>query len=224
MSVAERVQAVRTRIARAADDCGRDPATVTLVAVCKHQPLDRVRAVVACGIGDLGENTAQGLERTATALGADASRVRWHFVGRLQTNKVKAVLRHALAVHSVDRLSLAELLAMHAAAPVDVWVQVNLGSEPQKGGVLPDETVALATAVAKLPALRLRGLMAIPPANDDPTPHFARLRALSEALRRAPGCAAATELSMGMSRDFEQAITQGATLVRVGTALFGERT
>ena len=164
---------------------------------------------------------AQGM--AATAAGLAGRRVRWHFVGTLQRNKVNAVLEHASVVHSIDRLPLAEAIAKRATTPIDVLVQVNIGQEPQKGGVAPAEAVDLACRVATLPGLRLTGLMAIPPADVEPRPYFEELARLAETLRRTPEGAGAVELSMGMSDDFETAIRCGATIVRVGTALFGPR-
>jgi PLP dependent protein len=223
-SVAESVAEIRGRIASAARAAGRDPSSVRLVAVCKRQPIERIVAAVDAGVEELGENTAQGMAATAAALQAAGKRVRWHFVGTLQRNKVTAVLEHARTIHSVDRLPLAEALSKRAPAEgVEVLIQVNVGREPQKGGVEPEGAVELARACSQLPGLRLVGLMAIPPAEGDVRPHFEALARLGTALRATPEGGAASELSMGMSDDFETAVRCGATIVRVGTALFGTR-
>jgi PLP dependent protein len=218
----ECVADVRRRIAESARAAGRDPEMVTLVAVCKRQPADKVAEALAAGVQDLGENTAQGMARTHAALEQPA---RWHFVGTLQRNKVSAVLDICNIIHSVDRLPLAEAIAKRApAGGVEVFVQVNVGREPQKGGVHPDEAVELACRVASQPGLRLRGLMGIPPADVEPRPYFETLARLSEALTATSEGRGARDLSMGMSDDFETAVRCGATIVRVGTALFGTRT
>jgi PLP dependent protein len=222
MSVAEAVADIRRRMAGAARAVGRDPDSVRLVAVCKRQSIENILAVVDAGIDELGENTAQGMQRTASALEASGRSVRWHFVGTLQRNKVAAVLEHARTIHSVDRLPLAEAIAKRAPAEgVNVLLQVNVGREAQKGGVEPESTVELAQAVARQPRLRLVGLMTIPPADAAPAQFFEELARLRSELKDAG--VDAPELSMGMSEDFETAIRCGATIVRVGTALFGAR-
>lgn len=231
MSIAAGVAQVREHMARAAAAAGRDVAGITLIAVSKTQPLDAVLAAYDAGVRDFGENTAQELDRKATALSARGLAVRWHFVGRLQRNKVKTVLQHAAIVHTVDSDGLAAALVARVGGagegPVvvgaEVLVQVNIGREPQKGGVDPDAAVGLAQRVALQPGLRLRGLMAVPPADVPPRPYFQALANLSEALRATPEGADAAALSMGMSHDFVEAIACGATMVRVGTAIFGAR-
>jgi len=224
MSMAARVQEIRTRISDAARRAGRSPDGVTLIAVSKQQSLDRLVEGCRSGLMDLGESTAQGLRASAAHLASHALTPRWHFIGRLQSNKVKQVLAHARVIHSVDRLELAEELSRRADAnPVEVLIQVNIGEEAQKGGVRPEAALRLAEQVASLPALQLRGLMAIPPAGLNPEPFFLRLAALSAVLTSTTFGAQARELSMGMSDDFEVAIRCGATMVRVGTAIFGER-
>jgi len=222
-AVAAQVAGIRRRLAAAARAARRDPAEITLVAVCKRQPLDRILAVHDCGVRDFGENTAQGLKATGAALVERGRDVRWHFVGALQSNKINAVLPFRPVVHSLDRLALAEALAKRAAEPVEVLLQVNLGHEPQKAGADPAATLELAAAVARLPRLALRGLMTLPPVDQDPRPYFTALGRLSAALCATEAGRGARELSMGMSDDFEIAIACGATLIRVGTALFGER-
>lgn len=224
MNVAERLAEVRRRIAMSAEGVGRAVHEIKLIAVSKEQPLDRAFAAFDLGVEDFGENTAQGLLEKAEAFERTGRRARWHFIGRLQRNKVNQVLRHAGMVHSVDRPELAEALSRRApAGKLPVLVQVNIGREPQKGGVGPDTAVGFACEVARLPGLQLAGLMGIPPLDTDPAPYFALLADLSWRLRETAGGAGATELSMGMTQDFEVAIRHGATMVRVGTAIFGER-
>jgi pyridoxal phosphate enzyme (YggS family) len=233
-ALADRLAAVRARIARAARRAGRDPAEVTLVGVAKRQPAERVVAAVAAGLGDVAENFAQELRDKApeveARLRADGlAPPRWHFVGRLQRNKVRWVVPQVVCVQSVDRASLARALDRHAAEAgrrLDVLLQVDLSGEPGKGGVPPAEAPALLAATAGLASLRVAGLMAIPAPAEDPEamrPAFARLRELRDTLGREPGGGGLRTLSMGMSADFEVAIEEGATLVRVGTAIFGPR-
>lgn len=226
MSLSDRVADIRLRVAEAARASGRRPSEVQLVGVCKRQSIERIIAALDCGITELGENTAQGLADTAAALSQAGRSAKWHFVGLLQRNKVKTVLRHCTVVHSIDRMRLAEALSRRAGdlgTAVEVFVQVNLAREAQKTGVEPDEAVDFACAVAEQPGLKLRGLMALPPARGDPRPHFEALAQLSQALRATEQGRDATGLSMGMSADFERAIECGATVVRLGTVLFGPR-
>jgi pyridoxal phosphate enzyme (YggS family) len=222
----ENLQAVRDRIAAAARAAGRNPAEVSLLAVSKTWPAAVVRALAALGQPDFGENRAQELVAKATELG-DLP-VRWHFIGQLQRNKAAAVARLGAIVHSVDRSSLVGPLdraGQGEGRPVEVFVQVDLGGPEgdlaARGGADPAEVPRLADAVASAPGLRLRGLMAVAPRGVAPGPAFERLAALAADVRRAhPG---AVDLSAGMSGDLEEAIAAGATVVRVGTALFGDR-
>lgn len=221
MCPANRLAAVRARIEAAARAAGRDPAGIRLVAVSKlHAPED-VRALAAEGIRDFGESRAQELVAKAAAL--HDPDLRWHFVGRLQRNKAKAVAGVASYVHSLDRAVLVAPLAAGAAGrePLPVLVQVSLDGDPDRGGVPAGGVAALAALVAGEPALRLAGLMAVAVPGRPARPQFARLRELSEALTAAHPDA--TEISAGMSGDLEDAVREGATLVRVGTALFGPR-
>jgi pyridoxal phosphate enzyme (YggS family) len=209
-AIGERLQRVRARV----------PAGVTLVAVSKTQPADAVRAAYEAGQRDFGENYAQEWREKAAAL-ADLKDLVWHFIGSVQTNKVKYLAGAVRWVHTVDRLALAEELSRRSAARgavTRVLLEVNVAGEGSKSGCAPGEVARLAAEVARLPALELRGLMCIPPAEGDPRPHFARLRALRDGLGLA-----LPDLSMGMSGDYEQAIAEGSTLVRVGTAIFGAR-
>ena len=220
------LRAVRARIDAAAHAAGREPASVALMAVSKTWPAADVRALAALGQLDFGENRAQELLGKAAEL-TDLP-LRWHFIGQLQRNKAAAVARAGAVVHSVDRLRLAEVLdrtGRDLGRPVEVLVQVDLGGAAgdlaTRGGAAPADVPALADAVADRPGLRLRGLMAVAPRDEDPAPAFARLAALAEHVRADhPG---AVELSAGMSGDLEEAVAAGATIVRVGTALFGDR-
>lgn len=213
MNIPERFADVRARIAAAARRAGRDPESVTLVAVSKGQPAAAIEAAVAAGQRDFGENRAQELVEHARTVGSRAD-LRWHFVGRLQRNKVKAIAPLVACWQSIDRIEVGRLVAEHAPG-ARVLVQVNVGAEPQKGGCTLDAAPALVEDLREL-GLDVAGLMTVPPAGEDPRPHFDTLRALGSQLVLA-------ELSMGMTADFETAVEAGATIVRVGTALFGER-
>ena len=219
------VNHVRSRIRSAALAAGRDPAAVTLVAVTKAKTAESARLAATAGVTDFGENYLQEA-LGKMALLADLP-LQWHFIGSIQSNKTRAIAERFDWVHSVDRLNVAKRLSEQRpfhAPPLNVCIQVALVPEPTKGGVSPDALPELAAAVAELPRVRLRGLMCVPP--PQPTPEaeravFARLRVALEDLN-ADGLKLDT-LSMGMSGDFESAIAEGATLVRVGTALFGNR-
>ena len=225
MTLADNLATVRQRLTAACEACDRNPTAVRLIAVSKEQPVDLALAAHDLGVEDFGENTAQGLAEKAEEFARRGRVARWHFIVHLQRNKVNTVLRHATMVHSVDRFDLAQALAKRApSGGLTVLVQVNIGREQQKGGVDPDQSLALASEVARLEGLHLAGLMGIPPAGVDPAPFFKELAALSQALQQSPAGTAARELSMGMSQDFVVAIRYGATMVRVGTAIFGERT
>ncbi|MGQ0430316.1 MAG: YggS family pyridoxal phosphate-dependent enzyme [Gammaproteobacteria bacterium] len=216
---------VRDRIERAARAACRDSDAVTLIGVAKSQAAERLAAAVDAGLSDLGENYVQEAEAHAAALGGRA--LRWHFIGALQTNKTRAVAERFDWVHTVDRLKVAQRLSAQrptGMAPLAVCIQVNLAGEESKSGAGAAEVPALAHAVARLPRLALRGLMALPPAEQDPARQrhwFRELRLLRDALNRDG--LALDALSMGMSGDFEAAIAEGATHLRIGTALFGAR-
>lgn len=223
--IAANMQAVRERIARAAQAVGRDAATVRLLAVSKTWPAQAVRDAAAAGQRAFGENYVQeGVDKVAELA---SLKLEWHFIGPLQSNKTRPVANAFDWVHGIDRLKIAERLSAQRDAqlpPLDVCIQVNVSGEESKSGVAPGAAPALAHAVAALPRLRLRGLMCIPEPTDDETllrSRFASLRALKDALV-ADGLALDT-LSMGMSHDLEMAIAEGATIVRVGTAIFGAR-
>jgi hypothetical protein len=220
------LRAVRARIDAAAGAVGRDPGSVALLAVSKTWPAADIRALADLGQVDFGENRAQELIAKAAELG-DLP-VRWHFVGQLQRNKAAAVARLGAVVHAVDRRSLVEALdraGRDAGRPVGVFVQVDLGgvagTPAGRGGAAPGDVPALADAVAVADGLALRGLMAVAPLGAPPGPAFDRLAALAARVRADHP--AAVELSAGMSGDLEAAIAAGATVVRVGTALFGDR-
>jgi pyridoxal phosphate enzyme (YggS family) len=224
--LAENLRAVRARIDAAARAAGREPSSVALLAVSKTWPAADVRALAALGQQDFGENRAQELTGKAAQL-LDVP-VRWHFIGQLQRNKAAAVARLGTVVHTVDRDSLARALdrvGQDGERPVDVLVQVDLGGAvgelAARGGAAPDDVPALADLVAGCAGLRLRGVMAVAPRDEEPGPAFERLAALAARVRADHP--AADELSAGMSADLEAAIAAGATVVRVGTALFGDR-
>lgn len=216
-----RLAAVRERIARACERAGRAPSSVRLVAVSKVHGPRMIRAAYDAGQRDFGENYVQEMAAKARSLG-DLPGLRWRFIGHLQRNKAKHVVEVARAVETVDRVRLAEELDRRARARglrLEVLLQVNVGGEAQKSGCAPDEVDALVASVRGLESLDLRGLMTVPPHTDDPEgarPYFRSLRALAE--RHA-----LPELSMGMTHDLEVAVEEGATIVRVGTAIFGER-
>ena len=209
--VADRLSEVRERITDAAKRAGRDPSDVLLVAVSKNVDPARIADAVNAGQRVFGENRAQELLAHANA-SDDA--LEWHFVGRLQRNKVRSLAPIVAVWESVDRVALVEELAKRAPG-AHVLVEVNVGDEPQKGGCAPAETPAL-VAAARDAGLRVEGLMTVPPAGTEVRPFFAQLRTLAERLELG-------QLSMGMSSDFEAAIAEGATVVRVGTAIFGPR-
>jgi PLP dependent protein len=210
-TVADRLSEVRERIMDAAKLAGRDPNDVLLVAVSKNVDPARIADAVKAGQRVFGENRAQELLAHANACD-DA--LEWHFVGRLQRNKVRSLAPIVAVWESVDRVALVEELAKRAPG-ARVLVEVNVGGEPQKGGCAPAETPAL-VAAARDAGLRVEGLMTVPPAGTGVRPFFAQLRTLAERLELG-------QLSMGMSSDFEAAIAEGATVVRVGTAIFGPR-
>lgn len=226
--IAERIGELRARIERAAGRAGRPPGEVRLIAVSKTFGAERVAEAAACGLLAFGENRVQEAAVKIPAVRARcAAALEWHLVGQLQRNKAKKALELFSVIHSLDRPELARSLERAAGAAQQrprVLIQVNLDAEEQKGGASPEDVPALLDCVAGLPHLEPVGLMAIPRPRIDPEaqrPSFARLRDLLERLRiTQPGL---RELSMGMTADFEVAIEEGATLLRIGTAIFGER-
>jgi PLP dependent protein len=224
-NLALHVQEVRERVARAVSAAGRSARSVTLLAVGKGQPAQTLGVVADAGLSDFGESYLnEGLEKIAAL---QERGLTWHFIGRVQANKTRPLAASFAWVHALERLKVAERLAAQRpfhAPPLNVCLQVNLAGEAAKGGVTPAELPALAHAVAALPRLKLRGLMCLPPYEQDPARQrhwFAQLRRLMEDLN-AHGAGLDT-LSMGMSADFEAAIAEGATVVRLGTVLFGPR-
>ena len=219
------VNHVRSRVSQAANAAGRDPGSVTLVAVTKAQTAESIRVAATAGVTDFGENYLQEATPKMDLLSDLA--VRWHFIGGIQSNKTRVIAERFDWVQSIDRLSIARRLSEqrpYHAPPLNLCIQVELVPEPNKGGIVPGEVGTLAAAVAELPKVRLRGLMCVPPPQANVAAEravFARLRSLLEELN-ASGHTLDT-LSMGMSGDYESAIAEGATLVRIGTALFGNR-
>jgi len=218
---------VRSRIAAAAARAGRPAESVRIVAVTKGHPLERAREAAAAGLLDLGENRVQ--EALAKQDAWPAAPVRWHLIGHLQRNKARLAVGRFALIHSLDSIRLAEALEAAAAAAgsvQDVLIEVNVAREPQKSGATPEEAPALVGRVAELPHLGVRGLMAMAPYGAAPRVQhevFGGLRELRDRLSRDPELVTLTELSMGMSDDFEAAVEEGATMVRLGTVLFGER-
>ena len=224
-AIADNLQAVQARISNAAAAVGRSPESVRLLAVSKTWPLACVLDAAEAGQRAFGENYVQeGIDKITAVSGRN---LEWHFIGPLQSNKTKPVAEHFDWVHSIDRLKIAERLSAQRPAylaPLQVCVQINVSGEASKSGCAPDEALTLCRAVAALPGLQLRGLMAIPEPTDDLQAQripFRKLRELREQI-----CAAGLPLdtlSMGMSHDLEAAVAEGATIVRIGTAIFGER-
>jgi pyridoxal phosphate enzyme (YggS family) len=219
------VRLVRNRIETATRDAGRSVDSVTLLGVSKGQSANSIRAVAEAGVRDIGESYLQ--EALGKIEELKDLPVTWHFIGRVQANKTRVIAGHFDWVHGVERLKIAERLSEQRpfhAPPLNVCLQVNIGGEESKGGVTVAELPALAAAVGVLPRLKLRGLMCIPPDEDDPTRQRMWFGAMRRALEELNVAGAGLDtLSMGMSGDFEAAIAEGATIVRIGTALFGER-
>jgi pyridoxal phosphate enzyme (YggS family) len=214
----ERLASVRARVTDAATEAGRDPSGITTIVVTKFHPASLVRELAALGVTDVGENRQQDAGPKAAETRDLA--LTWHFIGQLQSNKVRSVLEYASVVQSVDRPSLVDALRA-AEVPVQVFLQLNLTDDPNRGGVDPARLEELAERVLESPALTLRGLMAVAPLGEEPRAAFARVREASERLRRVVGSADA--LSMGMSGDFRDAVLEGATHLRIGTAITGNR-
>ena len=221
------LEALRRRIGVAAESVGRNVDDVTLLAVSKGHAVDAVRAARALGLVDFGENYLDEALAKITALKDGGDAVRWHFIGRVQANKTRTIAAHFDWVHGVDRLRVAERLSAqrgHHQAALNVCVQVNVALESSKAGLAPGSAVSFVEALAALPRLRVRGLMCMLPhgaSAAEQAAGFGELRRLLELANRAG--ADLDTLSMGMSDDLEAAIEQGATIVRVGTALFGPR-
>ncbi len=218
-----RLASVRQGISDAARAAGRSADELTLVVVTKFHPASLVRALAALGVTDVGENRHQEAQAKAAEL-ADLP-LRWHFVGQLQSKKARQVRRYAHVVQSLDRTSVVDAFAPNEAEPeppvVDGFVQVNLTDDPGRGGVQPDDVEAMVARVLATGTIRLRGVMAVAPLDEEPRAAFARLRSISErVVSLAPD---ATDISAGMSGDYAEAIAEGATHLRIGTAITGER-
>ena len=228
VDVAANLERVRERIERAAERAGRRPEEILLLGATKGVDVERIEAAIEAGLTDIGENYVQEARGKIERIGRD--RVRWHMIGRLQRNKAKHAVRLFDVIQTVDSTKLADELEKRAAQEgraLPVLVEVNIGREPQKAGVMPEELLPLCEHISKLPHLKLEGLMCIPPWSENPEdsrPYFAEMRELFERLKEAalPNVEMRW-LSMGMSADFEIAIEEGANLVRIGTAIFGPR-
>lgn len=222
-TIADNLQAVKARIARTAQAARREPAAVTLLAVSKTHPVARIEEAIGAGQRAFGENYVQEALHKMDALAKKDMRLEWHLIGPLQSNKTKSVAERFDWVHTLDRIKIANRLSAQRPVhlpPLNVLIQVNVSGEANKSGVAVEEITSLAQDVAALPRLRLRGLMTIPEPGPDVAAQFSRMKELYERLRQGLGF---DTLSMGMSADMEAAIAQGATLVRIGTAIFGER-
>jgi pyridoxal phosphate enzyme (YggS family) len=226
--ISVRLNGVRERIADAARRARRDPASVTLVAVSKTFPIDAVRAAASAGQVDFGENKVQ--EGQAKILAAGSLAVRWHLIGHLQTNKARRAAALFDAIHSIDSVDLLKKVdegAREKGRTIDVLIQVDLAREPTKHGAAETDVPAIVDAALACTSARLAGLMVLPPAADNPDdarPFFAALREMRDRLvARGVPAASLRHLSMGMSHDFEVAVEEGATMVRVGAAIFGDR-
>lgn len=225
--LAENIAQVRAHIAAAAEKVGRNPAEITLVAVSKTKPLALVEMAYTLGVGDFGENRVQ--EALPKIAHFHPQQVRWHLIGHLQSNKASKVVAPFACIHSVDSLHLAQTLSRHAVEQgkkLSILLQVNVSGETSKEGMMLEEAPALARQIATLPSLHIEGLMTIAPLVSDPEevrPVFRELRRLRERLRSEVSASNWTHLSMGMTDDYAVAIEEGATIVRVGRAIFGQR-
>lgn len=221
-TIAENYAAVEARVQNACERAGRKREEVTLVAVTKYVDTGRIGEALDAGAVMAGENHAQEFREKLTFYKMRNCPAR--FIGQLQSNKIKYLIGEAVSIDSVDRLSLAKEIERQAANHAlvqDVLIEINIGNEQGKGGVLPEETEQLAGEILAMPHLRLRGVMCVPPAGEDPRPYFAKTRGIFETLKTV--CPDLDTLSMGMSGDFETAIEEGATMVRVGSGIFGKR-
>ena len=219
MTLADRLATVDAEIAEAAHAAGRDPTELTRVVITKFHPASLVLELVRLGVRDVGENRHQ--EAVVKVAEVGDSSLNWHFVGQLQSNKARAVRAYATAVHSVDRTSLVDALGSDDGHDLGVFLEIGLSLEPGRGGIPPAEARSLAERVLATHGLRLLGVMGVAPLDDEPRPAFERLRAVSDDIRTlAPD---ATAISAGMSGDFREAILEGATHLRIGTAITGKR-
>ncbi|WP_022959124.1 YggS family pyridoxal phosphate-dependent enzyme [Spongiibacter tropicus] len=226
-TITANIAALRQRIVQSASDAGRDPAEITLLAVSKTRSAEEVAVALDAGLTQIGENYLQeAVDKQAALQGRNAC---WHFIGPIQSNKTREIASHFDWVHSIDREKIARRLSEQrpeGKPPLKICLQVNISREDSKSGVLPEDALTLAKQITALPALQLRGLMAIPAVSDDPAEQraaFAALRALRDTLQQALPDQTLDTLSMGMSGDMDAAIAEGSTLIRIGTALFGPR-
>ncbi|MBC8205152.1 YggS family pyridoxal phosphate-dependent enzyme [bacterium] len=230
--IEDNIRRVRERIAEAADNCGRKPSEITLIAVTKTHPAEIIASAIEAGITDIGENRIQEAETKFSQLGLEepSLKVKRHLAGHLQRNKVKKALQLFDIIHSVDSLRLAEAVSQSAAEypePVEILIEVNTSREESKFGLIPEETIETIEQISQLLNIKILGLMTVAGFSDDMKivrPQFVELRKLSEKIdkMRFPNVEM-RHLSMGMTNDFETAIEEGATMVRIGTAIFGER-
>jgi len=224
MTIAERIQRVHADVAAACQAAGRDPSEVRILGACKTKPVELIRDALVAGQTLLAENRAQALRDKAPLLAAHSPPPEWHFIGRLQKNKIKYVVPWAQIIHTVDSLALAQAISSRAPNSIGVLVQVNTGEDANKGGVHPGNALDVAKEIERLDNLTVRGFMTLPPMTEDPedcAPYFAEVAALAKH-GQADGLQTDI-LSMGMSRDYRVAIREGSTMVRIGTAIFGAR-
>ena len=224
MSIADRIEQVHRDVAQAAIDCGREPSEVRVLGACKTKPVDLIREALAAGQTLLAENRAQEMRDKAPLLAAHTPPPEWHFIGRLQKNKVKYVVPWVQVIHTIDSFALAEAISKRAPNNIGVLIQVNTGDDINKGGVQVSDALDLAKQIEQLDSLTVRGFMTVPPMTEDPedcAPFFAEVADLARR-GRADGLLTDT-LSMGMSRDYRVAVREGSTIVRIGTAIFGAR-
>ena len=223
-SIEARIKAVRRGIDEACIGAGRAPSSVRLLAASKTQPADVIREALSAGHTLLGENRAQSLRDKAPVLASHDPSPEWHFIGRLQKNKIKYVVPWATLIHTVDSLALAQAIAQRSPHPIGVLVQVNVGDDPAKGGVSSTDALQLCEQIDTLTGIELRGLMTMPPATQSPQEASPFFQALADLAARGRDKGLPThELSMGMTSDFPYAVAEGATIIRVGTAIFGPR-
>ncbi len=225
MTLENRLQEVRTRIENAAKGCGRDPREITLIAVTKTYPVDAMNEAISLGVTDIGENKPQEVRDKFEHV----KPVKWHLIGHLQSNKIKYVIDRCQMIHSVDSIKLMQEIEKSALSHdchIDILIQVNISGEESKSGISPDELPSLLEAAGELSRVHVKGLMTIAPKAEfgDPSVHFKNMRALFEKTKHTNyKNVEMKELSMGMSNDFELAIENGATMVRVGSSIFGPR-
>lgn len=224
--LAQRLKAVQTRITDTAKACNRPPDSILLLAVSKTQPAEAVKTAAQAGQTRFGENYLQDALPKIQVLNEQGFNLEWHFIGPIQSNKTRAIAEHFQWVHSVDRLKVAQRLSEQRPTQqpaLKVCIQVNIGNEPQKAGIEPENLNTLASAIIQLPQLELHGLMAIPPAAATPEQQHSAFAKLRELFEKLPATNTLDTLSMGMSNDLEAAIAEGSTMVRIGTAIFGAR-